>query len=187
MRRAGGHRLDTGGRDCSHAQAQSQAKPVTPAEKWCGGKLMPKIQEDKATSRAIKPRSLGLRPWMSWKAPLPPDVVLRGGRRAPPWDGEILIENLDPDLIIFPKESKFFYLNNLFLFLAAPCNLRDLSSLTRDWTRTLGSEWAKSYPLDHQGIPLLKFFALTTFQIYRKVTRIVQRIPRYLSSKFSKC
>ena len=44
----------------------------------------------------------------------------------------------------------FIYLFILKMFL--PRSLWDLSSPTRDQTQALGSESAKSYPLDHQGI-----------------------------------
>ena len=47
----------------------------------------------------------------------------------------------------------FTYFFVLFCFLAALCCLRNLSSLTRDWTWALGSESAESQPLDRQGIP----------------------------------
>lgn len=40
-----------------------------------------------------------------------------------------------------------------FFFLATPHSLWDISPATRNWTQTLGSESAESYPLDHQGIP----------------------------------
>ena len=40
-----------------------------------------------------------------------------------------------------------------FFFSSPPCGLWDLSSLTGDRTWALGSERAKSQPLDRQGIP----------------------------------
>ena len=49
------------------------------------------------------------------------------------------------------------YLFLLFLFLATPWSMWDLSSLTRDGAQDLGSERMKSQPLDCQGIPFVVF------------------------------
>lgn len=57
-----------------------------------GRAVTPKAQAGKAACRAIKPGNLGPRLWVSSKAPLLPDVILRGGGRALPTDMAILRE-----------------------------------------------------------------------------------------------
>lgn len=81
-----------------------------------GREVTPKTQEGKAASRAIKPRSLGPRLWVSSKAPPLPDAILRGGGRALPRDRAILIGSSDPDLTIFLDKSTFSSLNFFFAF-----------------------------------------------------------------------
>ena len=61
----------------------------------------------------------------------------------------------------------FILLVNLFI-LAVPCDLRDLSSLTRDRTRALTMK-APSTNLDCQGIPyanFILFFKLKIFYLF---------------------
>ena len=47
--------------------------------------------------------------------------------------------------------------------------LQDLSSLTRDWTCTLGSESTESWSLDFQGIPVFVFIFFSFMEVKVKV------------------
>lgn len=61
---------------------------------------------------------------------------------------------------VFLINESLRYSEEKFFFLGATHSLRDLSCLSRDWTRVHGSESAKSYPLDRQGIPRREIFYL---------------------------
>lgn len=80
--------------------------------------VTPKTQEGKPASRAIKPRNLGPRLWVSSKAPLLPDAILRGRGQALPREKAILIGSSDPDLTIILDKSTFSSLN-CFLLLTS--------------------------------------------------------------------
>ena len=59
----------------------------------------------------------------------------------------------------------------LFYFLAVPCDLWDISSLTRDWTRIPSSESEDSQPRTYQGIPLFQF-AFSWWQLMGSICSI---------------
>ena len=65
----------------------------------------------------------------------------------------------DADLTTCSSDLKNFciYLKNYFFFFG-PHSMRDLSSLTRDWTHTPCSRRADFQPLDRQGSPIWIYF-----------------------------
>ena len=71
----------------------------------------------------------------------------------------------------------------LFNFLVL-CSWWDLSSLTRDGTRALGSESAESQPLDCQGIPTASLLSIPATNAQPKCSHLTQHTSPYWGTAY---